>query len=132
MPAAAANRDGPVGFVLSASMGAVAGATSKTVVAPVERIRLLMQMASTPCWKGHGEESGSNMEHCQHLDKLQCRMKPSPIDKTCYTPVPICLAMTAQNLHRFQSEIDLQYHLMVEPKCVCCMELHVLWRRLEL
>jgi hypothetical protein len=38
--------DTPTGFVLSASMGAIAGAASKTVVAPVERIRLLMQMAN--------------------------------------------------------------------------------------
>ena len=38
--------DTPTGFILSASMGAIAGAASKTVVAPVERIRLLMQMAN--------------------------------------------------------------------------------------
>ena len=35
-------------FLMSAGMGAIAGATSKTIVAPVERIRLLVQMANSP------------------------------------------------------------------------------------
>jgi solute carrier family 25 phosphate transporter 23/24/25/41 len=55
MPSSSSRKDG-LDWTMAAGIGAVAGATSKTVVAPLERIRLLLQMQK----QGVGTASSSS------------------------------------------------------------------------